>query len=100
MVKKYLYQNSYFLKIINFGGIGLVVNVSINRKKLDAGLKNECGIISKIPLINGVFLGEYFFFFFKNLKFDYFLGKKTFLITSPANFFISNVGSYGFNHRS
>lgn len=73
----------------------LVIKLTVIKKKVFSTLKDVFGNLILIPLLNGTFLNDYFFFFFKDIKGGLTLGKKTFIIFSLNSFFLSNISSIG-----
>jgi hypothetical protein len=89
--KKRFFFNNYFFKKIFYNTLYFLFEFKKNKNKIIAMLKNFNNQFISLPLINGIFLGDYFYFFFKNNKSLQDLGNMTFLLFANSYFFLSNI---------
>lgn len=88
---KLIYYNLYLKNKLENKMLSILIKFKKIKKNVSSLLKDSIGNFYFIPSINGVFLGDFFFFIFKTNKNIIILGKKTFLLFSLNNFFVSNL---------
>lgn len=91
--KKKVILNKNFFNNIKVNSLYYIAGLKKIKNKNLFLAKNSLGNILTLPFIFGSFLNDYFFFFFKVIRNNFILGKKTFLFFSLNNFFLSNIGS-------